>query len=147
MAVGLVLLVAAQVYLTGQPMDPLELSQRCQQATPAWTNYDEDIKAQIGARPFAEWRGEPISAVREAGAIAVTFRISGVWAERDAAMPVLMRNALGSVQRDRNWQREGDHVVYRFPVDDDSAALALDSIEVRYPHHTRRLLVQERTPT
>jgi len=142
-AVSLVLVIALQSYLAAQPIDPDELAQRCRHATPTWPNYDEDIKAQVGARPFAEWKGEPVSAVRDGEGLAIAFTISGPWATRDAAMPVLIRDGLGAVQRDRQWHRDGPHVVYRFPAENGDAALALDSIEVRYPHHTRRLLVHE----
>lgn len=139
----MLVVITAQVLVGGQPLDPAELDRRCRQAVPAWPNYDEDIKAQIGVRPFAEWEGEPVSATRDDDGIAVAFVISGPWAGRDAAMPVLIRDALGAVHRNEDWHRDGPHVVYRFPAGNDSAALALDSIEVRYPRHTRRLLVRE----
>jgi len=137
------LIVVLQTYMASNPIDAEELYRRCVQATPTWPNYDEDIKAQVGARPFAEWKGEPLSAIRDDEGLAVTFTLSGPWAERDAAMPILIRDALGTVQRDGHWHRDGPHVVYRFPAESDSAVLSLDSVEVRYPHHTRRLLVKE----
>lgn len=136
------LLFAAQVLVGGQSISPEELDRRCRHAIPTWPNYDEDIKAQVGARPFAEWEGEPVEAWRTEYGLAVSFRVSGVWATRDTAMPILLRDALGTVLRNGDWYRDGALVVYRFPAEGEFAALTLDSIEVRYPRQTRRLMVR-----
>lgn len=123
-----------------------ELLSRCQAAEPAWSNYDEDIKAQVGARPFAEWQGEPIAAEQTPEGLRITFRIHGPWAGRNAAMPILIRDGLGAVQRDTAAVfPEPGLVVYRFESS-RGFGLALDSVEVRYPRHIRRVLVQQAVP-
>lgn len=116
-----------------------ELAKRVASCRPTWQNYHEDIKGQIGAGPVAEWEGSLEAVEARVGSVTATFRISGPWAGRDVAIPMLLQEPLNGAHQNNGAQREGDRVIYRFDL--PSADGALPWIELRFPHHTRRVAI------
>jgi hypothetical protein len=120
------------------PISDEEIGRRIAESRPAWSNYDEDLKAQLGATPVAEWEGEPADVRWESGAISVVFELSGPWAERESAIPVLIELPTGETIQNDAALREGVEVVYRF-----STPLKAPPrwIAVRYPFYGERRIV------
>ena len=135
-ALAFVLPAGLYTYFNSRPISPEEMARRCREAQPRWQSYQEDIKAFIGAAPVAEWRGRPISAAR--GGAEVTFQIDGGWADRTAALPVLLRTPTGEVHCSAKATGKGGERVYRFPIEADAAPPWL---EIQYPHARDRLVL------
>ncbi|MGI6458554.1 MAG: hypothetical protein ACOX5J_00395 [Candidatus Hydrogenedentales bacterium] len=138
-----VFLVAAAVVvvmiLTAKgPISSEELARRVINCEPSWSNYDEDLKAQIGAAPVAEWKGEPAEARWEAGELMVSFAVLGVWAGRDTAIPVLVKLPNGETHRNEAAAWEGGKLVYQFTT---SLQAMPQWVIVRYPFYGERRLV------
>ncbi len=113
-----------------------ELRQRADASELSWNNYQEEIKAQLGATPTAEWSGGPIRAERDGVDVRVTFQIDPPWSERLVAIPILARDPLGLVYRpgvEAQFGPEG--VTYSFTLDNRWADSAVPSLEVQYPRH------------
>ncbi len=122
-------------------IDEADLARRCVQSRPEWNNYDEDIKAQIGATAAAQWDGEPLRAHAGNGQVQVTFAIRGPWEKRSAALPVLMRDPYGNTLRDSGEAgRNGSERTYTFILPAATAEGSLPWIEIKYLHHERRLV-------
>ena len=138
-------LVLAQVPFTGcsPTLDASELQQRCAEAQPAWDDYDEDLKAQIGATPVALWEGTPLQAWQTAAGVEVSFRLSGPWGEVAALLPVLLRTPEGEVYQSRPGASSGVDRVYFFSMQ-KSAEVMLPWVDLRFPREERRLYL--RTP-
>jgi hypothetical protein len=120
-----------------------ELARRAAAFTPTWANYQEDIKAGLGAAPAAEWQGEAFAAWATDGGIVIRFRIDGPWAARDAAAPVLVRMPAGEVEVARTarpWAGGMDYLV------DTPGGDAPPWVEARYPHGESRLEVADSPP-
>jgi len=132
---GLVALVA---YVKAQGIPPAELARRCAACRPTWQSYEEEIKT-IGAAPVAAWQGEPVHLERTRGAVRLRFRLSGPWIDYEAALPVLLRDPLGSVYCSAVAEGSGAERTYVFELSKASATVALPWIEVRYPHTETRL--------
>jgi len=116
-----------------------ELAQRAAESHPAWQSYNEDIKAQMGARPSAEWSGTLSHVTCEPESFRATFHVTGAWASRDAAMPVLMREPTGHVFQNRESTREGSAVTYVF---ERAASVKSENpawLEFRFPHGEQRV--------
>lgn len=128
------------------PVPDEELQTRVAESAPAWDGYQEDIKAQIGATPVAQWRGEPRKVEREGNTLRVTFRVAGPWAEGSAAMPILLQDPYGATYQNATAEvRGGGEIEYSFELA-GSATQTLPWVKVRYPHHEKRLpLSQEGT--
>ncbi|HPK00105.1 MAG TPA: hypothetical protein PKW60_11510 [Candidatus Hydrogenedentes bacterium] len=120
------------------PMSSEELARRVMKCEPSWSNYDEDLKAQIGAAPVAEWKGEPAEARWEAGELRVSFAMLGVWAGRDAAIPVLVKLPNGETHRNEAAAWEDGRLVYQFTT---SLQATPQWVIVRYPFYGERRLV------
>jgi len=123
-----------------RPVPPEEVRIRAEQSNPSWQNYPEDIKAQLGAGPAAQWQGEPIRAIRRNATVHVVFHVTGPWATYDAAMPVLLRDPYGNIYRNTTFHREEGETVYVFDLKEEAATGPLAWVEVKYPHHVRRLI-------
>jgi len=116
-----------------------ELARRIAECRPEWQNYQEDIKGQIGAALAAEWEGAPTSVKMAGRTLLVRFAVSGPWASRDVAIPVLLREPTGIVLKNDSALREGGEFVYCFVLPDKVAG-ALPWVEVQYPHGQRRMV-------
>lgn len=115
-----------------------ELARRCAVSTPQWDSYQEDVKGQVGARPVAEWNGKPIAAELTDGFIRVSFLVTGSWAARECAIPILIKDPGGEIRIGHGrGDREGN-VVYSLPLP-PSHATTLPWLEIQYPHHRDRL--------
>jgi hypothetical protein len=125
---------------------PSELASRTAQSRPIWQSYSEDLKAQLGARPAAEWQGAAVAVRRDGAAVEVSFALSGPWATRDVFAPVLMREPLGSTLRSVDASRRGNVATYRFELDDEAARAPLPWVQVKFPHGERRIILQEKGP-
>jgi len=123
-------------------LEPADLAQRVASSRPTWENYHEDVKAQVGATPVAQWVGEPESAARVPRGVRVTFLVTGAWAQRDCAPPVLLRDPRGEVHRSVRAAIAGGRVAYSFEWPGSEGAL-LPWIELRYPHGEKRLVLSE----
>jgi hypothetical protein len=120
-------------------LDETALARRAADSMPRWETYQEDIKAQVGARPVAEWSGAVEEVRVEPPRVVAAFRLSGPWAQRDAAVPVLMQGPLTEARRHARVIREGDRIVYEFDVPELGSAQALPWIELKYPRQERRI--------
>lgn len=132
-------LIAWMTYRHRREITPEQLAVRTATSRPEWANYDEDIKAQIGARPVAEWRGRPVSARLEGPEFQVTFELAGPWAERGAALPVLLRHPLGAIYRSEDAARDGARVTYFFTIPHNDDEGPLPWVEIKCPHREHRL--------
>ncbi|MFM1919891.1 MAG: hypothetical protein RLZZ303_1525 [Candidatus Hydrogenedentota bacterium] len=114
-----------------------ELARRCAESTPQWDNYQEDIKAQVGARPVAEWSGIPVAASYALGMLRLQFRVEGPWANREAAIPLLIKEPGGSVLTGHGRGDRQGSASYTIPL--PHAGESLPWVEVQYPHHRLRM--------
>ena len=120
-----------------------ELERRVGASAPQWADYQEDIKAQLGATPAAEWEGKLISARIDGANLYVEFEIIGPWASREIALPLLAHDPLGNTYRNVGSQFEGARVTYEFVLDEAAAKRMLPWIELKYPHRERRLVFSD----
>lgn len=130
--VGIIAMVKAQ----GVP--EAELARRCAASVPAWNNYQEDIKGQVGAAPVAQWRGDPVWARHSGDRLEVAFALLPPWSEYACALPVLLRDPLGNDYRNVSASRRDGVRVYAFFLAEGARA-GLPWVEVHYPHHQLRL--------
>jgi len=122
---------------------PDELARRTATSRPTWRNYQEDIKAQIGATPVAQWRGTLEAAQRDGATVRVTCRLAGPWAQRRSAVPILLREPRGGIHRNQRAECRDGRVTYVFQIGEDAARAALPWIELKYPHGEKRLVLFE----
>lgn len=120
-------------------LDSADLGRRASLSNPDWSNYEEDIKAQLGAGAVAEWRGRPVAVQREGARVRVTFRLEGSWTNRDFVLPVLMRDPYGKERRQQGHEIGDATVDYIFRLDENDAEAPLPWIVVKYPHNEDRL--------
>ena len=120
-------------------LSPQDLAGRVNASRPEWANYLEDLKAEVGVTPVAEWDGELVRAQRNGRDLNVTFRIGGLWSERDVALPILLRDPFGNIRRNQSATREGDLVDYRFYFPDIESDAPLPWVQIKYPGHERKL--------
>ncbi len=111
-----------------------ELATLVARARPVWANYGEDIKAELGATPVAQWSGRPLSARVEDGRVRIEFELSAPWRDYAFGMPVLIRDPLGRVHRPA---RYADHA-YEFTLEGFASGAVIAWIEVRYPPNEER---------
>jgi hypothetical protein len=124
------------------PLDAEALRAHAAQATPTWDNYDEDLKAQLGATPVALWMGHPLSFIVHPTGIEVLFAVSGPWKELQAQVPVLLRTPEGVVcpPVQAETQTAGHRYFFVLPEEFEAAP---PWIELRFPRGERRLYGQE----
>jgi len=132
-------LVAITAYMNSGDLSPEELARRCADSFPAWQSYQEDIKAQIGARPVAEWKGRPTGVLQDGRHVRVTFLLTEPWNGRGAVLPVLLRDPLGVVYRNVGFESRGSERIYLFELTETSAVSRLPWIELQFPHSEMRL--------
>jgi hypothetical protein len=123
----------------GSTVSEEELARRIEASRPTWQSYSEEIKAQLGAGPAAEWEGTLREVRVEPDRILVTFALEGPWARRQAAAPVLLNEPLAGVRMNRSAERDGDRVTYAFPIPPDKASLPVPWVEVKFPRGQRRV--------
>ena len=116
-----------------------ELAQRVQRSFPDWADYQEDLKAQLGATPVARWEGAPLRARVAGDEVTVVFEVSGPWAEYDFALPILIKDHLGMVYRNNAARRTGPEVEYTFQLKDRVEGTSVPWVEIAYPHHFQRI--------
>ena len=122
----------------GSGISDEELKRRTEASQPTWENYEEDIKAQIGAGPVAEWEGRPVGALVKRDAVQVNFYVTGPWAQRDAiAIPVLLREPTGAIHQKARFTATGGSVGYIFKLDEENSIPAW--IELKFPHGEKRI--------
>ncbi len=120
-------------------LDPGDLIRRTALSNPDWANYQEDIKAEIGAAPVAQWQGRPVTAEHLGSSVRVTFKLTGPWADREVVIPVLLRDPLGHDRRHRSYEIASPNVTYVFPIGESVSVNAVPWIMLKYPHHEERL--------
>jgi len=133
-----VCLIVAMAWVNATGISEEELAARCAESVPHWDNYQEDIKGQVGARPVALWQGKPVRAHATDMKVEVEFEVSGEWANREAAVPLLLKEPGGAIIVGRGKGNGSGGATYTFelPSADQSR---LPWIEVQYPHHRERL--------
>ena len=122
-----------------------ELAILAGKAHPGWENYQEDIKAQIGATPVAQWRGTPRHAWKDGDGIHVQFDIEDAWKKRTCVIPILIRDSGGTEYLSTKGLVEEGKVTYTFPPS-SSLSVFTNTIEIKYPHEDRRLELEPSTP-
>jgi hypothetical protein len=130
---GVACVAAGVIVLPKQPVQPASLAARVEAADPTWANYDEDVKAQVGARGFSEWRGEPVSARREGDVLQVEVALEGPWAGRSVALPLLLRTPLRVTYAPADAAVASGKATYRFELGREDAEASLSWVELRYP--------------
>jgi hypothetical protein len=122
-----------------QPTDD-ELARRIASCAFTWQNYQEDIKT-ISSALAAQWRGAPNLVVRDRAQVHVTFLIEGPWADRNVAIPVLLREERGGVYQSGAAECDSGSAVYTFELSGWDATAPLPWIELQYPHGRRRIVL------
>ena len=123
----------------GSGISDEELKRRTEASQPTWPNYEEDIKAQIGAGPVAEWEGRPVEAHVYGDSVEVTFRVMGPWAQRITAIPVLLREPTGAIHRNVRTTTGNGQVIYAFSLPAQTSVPAW--LELKFPHGEKRLVL------
>jgi len=134
----LLLVFVPMVLLSSASVTPEMLVARCEASVPGWSSYQEDVKGQIGARPVAEWRGALRSAQQEGDRLTVAFRLEEPWRSSPASLPVLIRLPDGAVLLPERAHRDEDLRLYGYALE---SASRLPWLEVQYPHHRDRLIL------
>ena len=133
-----VLLALLLVLPVRAPLSDEELARRVRASQPAWGNYDEDLKAQLGAAPVAEWEGRLTRLQWASGVLQISFSLTGPWAKRDVAIPILVQLPDGETFRDEAAIREGSQITYRLST---SLEHPPQWVVVRYPFYGERRIV------
>lgn len=134
-----VVVVLAPYWVSSRTPDPEDLARRCAASVPVWANYDEDLKASLGAQAFAAWEGAPVAAEMRGGDFIMTFSLSPPWSEFDFTLPLLVRDHLGHVIPGRAPAGDGAKRRYVFPLAAHGVAETPPWVTVRYPRHELRL--------
>lgn len=116
-----------------------ELQKRVLLSKPVWTNYNEDIKGQIGSTPVARWKGQPLRASIGEEQVEVIFVLEGLWSSTDVNLPILAREPLGDVLVPLKSHREGQKVTYIFSLKPEVTKSSA-WLEIQYPHNIKRLV-------
>ena len=117
-----------------------ELAERIAASHPGWNNYQEDIKAQIGAAQVARWEGRPIEASRNADSVVVTFEIEGLWEARDLAIPVLLRDPMGTTLGESRVDFDRGLAHYTFSLTENWVDSDIPWVDLQYPHRELRIV-------
>ena len=140
MAAGVVAVALVTWWEANQAPDLNVLAARCASSEPSWSNYDEDLKGSLGARPFAAWEGRPVSASMREGNLVLMVSMEAPWSEYDFGLPLLIRDHLGHIIPGRPEAGVTEATrLYVFPL----AAHGVDSappwITLLYPRHEMRI--------
>jgi hypothetical protein len=120
------------------PVSEKELARRVMRSDPAWNNYDEDLKAQLGAAAVAEWEGKVTRIQWVSGVLQVSFIITGPWEQREFAIPILLQLPDSKIFRNDAAVREENKVTYRFSTASEEPP---QWVVVRYPFYGERRIV------
>ena len=131
-------LIVALSWVNSTELSEDDLAERCAQSVPRWDSYQEDIKGQVGARPVAQWLGKPVSASAKAGAVAIDFEVTGPWAARIAAVPIIVKDPAGAVLVAHGTGDSAGTVTYEITLP-GAEQPSVPWLEVQYPHHRERL--------
>ena len=131
-------LIVALSWVNSTELSEDDLAERCAQSVPRWDSYQEDIKGQVGARPVAQWLGVPASASAVNGTVTVTFTVNGPWAERAAAVPIIIKDPTGAVLVAHGKGDGAGTVSYEITLPGAEQS-SVPWLEVQYPHHRERL--------
>lgn len=140
---ALMVLAVHWTSLRGQRFSPEELAARCAQCNPSWANYDEDLKAGVGAAAVARWSGTLERIALRQDMLEVVIRVESPWSGYSCAIPILARDPAGNVLRSTDAGGEGATRVYRFRLAAGAAAAALPWVTVRYPRNEVRAVMPE----
>ncbi len=124
-----------------RPASEAELAGRVRAARPNWSNYTEDLKAYLGATPVAQWTGEPVEASVDGNRVSVTFRLAPPWSGYAFGMPLLLRDPMGRIHANRDFQRQNGAGAYTFVLDNLDPATPLPWVEIRFPSDRQKRLV------
>ena len=144
-SIAVILLIASVLWYvnrdssTSYDITPEELQERVLLSKPVWTNYNEDIKGQIGSTPVARWKGQPVRAFIGEEQVEVIFELEGLWSSTDVNLPILAREPLGDVLVPLKSHREGQEVTYIFPLKPEVTKSSA-WLEIQYPHNIKRLV-------
>ena len=132
----LIFIISFYAAVNGVGVAPEEIARRCRESRPAWQNYQEDVKGQIGARATATWRGEPMRLEVAEGTARLTMRIVGPWTEYQYGIPILLRDPQGNTALSIDAGPPGGERTYTFALPTQSVP---PWVEIHYPHAERRL--------
>lgn len=118
-----------------------ELERRAVASHPDWANYEEDLKADLGARAVAEWEGRPRRLRLVGSGIEVDFSIEGAWANRTFAIPILLRDNIGHMRRNTSVGIRDGLVTYGFEQIYGTDRPDPVWIELRYPDAEQRFVL------
>jgi hypothetical protein len=141
-AVGLAL---AAAFACSSGISDAELAQRVETSHPTWQSYSEEIKAQLGAGPAAEWEGTLREVRVETNGILVTFALSGPWAGRNFAAPVLLNEPFAGVHQSASAERKDNRVTYVFPLQKIKDVQTMPWVELKFPSGHRRVALSQGT--
>lgn len=139
-------IVSAVIYgfIASQPSDGVsesELAGRVARARPDWSNFTEDLKGYLGATPVARWKGVPREARVEGNMVRIRFAIDPPWSGYAFGMPILLRDPLGHVHLNRDYERGDGNGTYTFVLNELDPDVALPWVEIKYPsEHQKRLV-------
>lgn len=121
-----------------------EIARRVRASHLTWQSYSEDIKAQLGAGPAAEWEGSLRQVRVEGDEIRVVVALSGPWAKRAVAAPVLINDPVGGARQNTSAERDDSRVTYGFPLPASRAGLSVPWVELKLPNGQRRVTLSEK---
>ena len=121
-----------------------EIARRVRASRPTWQSYSEDIKAQLGAGPAAEWEGSLREVRIEGGEIRAVVELSGPWAKRSVAAPVLLNDPVGGPRQNTTAERDDGRVTYGFSLPSSQSGLAVPWVELKFPNGQRRVSLSEK---
>jgi hypothetical protein len=137
---GLVIIAAVAVWWSGAGApDGDQLARRCAECVPHWSNYDEALKASLGAKPFATWGGEPITAQWRDHDFLVVMKLTEPWSGYPFGLPLLLRDHLGHVVPGRPEAGAGEEPTYVFPLGGEGVHSAPPWVTLRFPRGEMRL--------
>jgi len=143
LTVGGCALVMAVMRRAPTTVPPDELARRCAASRPTWQDYEENIKAQIGATPAAEWAGTLHNVSRQGRFVRITWRLAPPWNERRVAIPMLLKEPRGAIVLNREVEWRGGSPVYVFQLPEGMDDAPLPWIEIKYPHGEQRLVLYD----
>lgn len=108
-----------------------------------WDSYQEDIKAQVGAKEAALWSGEPVSIQVNQNQLEITFKVNAPWDSYGVAMPILYRSPAAKIYASTKVKVEGSTHAYIFELEDMNDNIGLSWVELHYPHTERRFTLIE----
>jgi len=127
-----------------EELSPEELRRRVNDTTTDWANYQEDLKAHIGATPVARWEGRPTQSWTEGELLHISFQVSGYWSTTDVNLPVIIRDPLGKTRHHISSTRVDSAVTYTFQISDLDPG-SISWVRLKFPHAERRIVYTDGT--